>query len=323
MAFKAKQTAIGTAALRAIEHHTSPEQRLCSDPLARPLCGRWLGPLLSPFASRHVLQPMLRLRERQLPGVVGVLLCRFAYLDDVFRDALSNGVRSVVILGAGFDSRAYRLPGADAVIVFEVDHPSVQDLKRSRLRRHLGTLPSHVRFVPIDFDTQDLAVALAAAGYEPVTRTLFMWEGVSQYVSRAALEGTLDYVGGTAPGNQLVFSYVLQRFIDDRSAYPELSPLWDTMRTGDEPFWKSGLDPEHLADTLSRFSLRLSEDIGAPEHRTRYLIPKGRSLNVCDIERIAVAEVKGFSTIHDRGPRGPSGGSTMSVQDSDMERLGS
>ena len=237
--------------------------------------------------------------------------------------ALSNGVRSVVILGAGFDSRAYRLPGADAVIVFEVDHPSVQDLKRSRLRRHLGTLPSHVRFVPIDFDTQDLAVALAAAGYEPATRTLFMWEGVSQYVSRAALEGTLDYVSGTAPGNQLVFSYVVQRFIDDRSAYPELSPLWDTMRTGDEPLWKCGLDPEHLADTLSRFSLRLREDIGAPEHRTRYLIPKGRSLKVCDIERIAVAEVKGFSTIHDRGLRGPSSRMTTSVQDSDMERLGS
>ena len=212
----------------------------------------------------------------------------------MLRDALGNGVQSVVNLGAGLDSRPYRIPGADAATFFEVDHPSVQDLKRSRLERHLGTLPSHVRFVPIDFDTQDLAEVLAAAGYEPATRTLFIWEGVSQYVSRAALEGTLGYVGGTAPGNQLVFSYVLQRFIDDRSAYPELSPLWDTMRKGDDPLWKCGLDAAHLADTLSRFSLRLTEDIGAPEHRTRYLIPKGRSLSVCNIERIAIAAVTGF-----------------------------
>ena len=290
--FKAGTTAIATAALRAIESYTAPEQRLFRDPFARPLCGPFLGALLSLFALRHLREPLLRLRERRTPGLLGLLLSRFAYLDDVLREALADGVQSVIILGAGLDSRAYRIPGADTVHVFEVDHPSVQDVKRVRLRRHLGELPSHVRFVSIDFDTQDLAVELEAAGYDSQSRSLFIWEGVSQYVSRAALESTLRYVGGTADGNLLAFSYVLQRFIDDRSAFPELHKLWDQMREGNDPFWKCGLQPEHIADTLSGFSLSVRKDAGPSEHLASYPVLKERSFDVSGIERIVLAEVR-------------------------------
>ena len=227
MAFKAQRTAVSTAVLRALERYVAPDQRLFDDPFARPLCGPLLSTLLSLFAVRPLREWAFRHSERRAPGTVGLLLCRFAYLDDVLRDALADGVRSVVILGAGLDSRAYRVPGAVAARVFEVDHPSVLEVKKTRLQRHLGTLPSHVRFVAVDFETLDLAAALAPSGFDPGTRTLFLWEGVSQYISREALHDTLRFVGRSAPGSRLAFSYVLQRFIDDRSAFPELSVLWD------------------------------------------------------------------------------------------------
>lgn len=292
MEFKAKRTAVGTAVVRAIERYVAPEERLFDDPFARTLCGPFLAPLLSLFALRRLRESTFRRSERRAPGVLGVLLCRFAYLDDVLRNALADGVRSVVILGAGLDSRAYRVPGAAEARVFEVDHPSVQDVKLTRLRRHLGRLPSHVRFVPLDFETQDLAAELAASGFDPATRTLFLCEGVSQYISRTALRDTLRYVGGSAPGSRLAFSYVLQRFIDDRSAFPELSELWDGVRKGDDPLWKSGLRPADVAAILSGYSLRICEEVGASEHLSRYLEPRGRSLGVCEIERIVLAEVQ-------------------------------
>jgi len=291
MAFKAKQTAIGTAALRAIERYTAPEQRLFDDPLAKPLCGPVLGTLLSLFAVRWLREPLLRFRERKAPGVLGGLLCRFAYLDDVLRDALEGNVESVVILGAGLDSRPYRIPGADSACFFEVDQPSLLDTKRHRLARCLGALPSHVRYVPIDFDTQDLGEELSAAGYDSATRTLFIWEGVSQYISREALEGTLRYVGGTASGNRMAFSYVLQSFIDDRSAFPDLGLLWDATCKGEDSLWKCGLDRESLPQTLAGFCLRIVEDMGSSEHEARYLKPKGRSFGVFEIERTVLAEV--------------------------------
>ena len=184
MAFKAQRTAVSTAVVRALERCVEPDRRLFDDLFARPLCGRFLGTLLALFALRPVREWAFRRTEQRAPGVLGVLLCRFAYLDDVLRDALADGVRSVVILGAGLDSRACRVPGAEEARVIEVDHPSVQDVKKTRLRRHLGRLPSHVRFVPLDFETQDLAAELAAAGFDPTARTLFLCEGVSQYITR-------------------------------------------------------------------------------------------------------------------------------------------
>ena len=293
MAFKAQRTAVSTAVLRALERYVAPDQRLFVDPFARPLCGPLLSTLLSLFAVRPLREWAFRHSERRAPGTVGLLLCRFAYLDDVLRDALADGVRSVVILGAGLDSRAYRVPGAAAARVFEVDHPSVLEVKKTRLQRHLGTLPSHVRFVAVDFETLDLAAALAASGFDPGTRTLFLWEGVSQYISREALHDTLRFVGRSAPGSRLAFSYVLQCFIDDRSAFPELSVLWDSACKGDDPLWKSGLHPADVADVLSGFSLRIREEVGASEHVARYLQPRGRGLSVCEIERIVLAEVQG------------------------------
>ena len=127
--------------------------------------------------------------------------------------------------------------------------------------------------------------------YDSATRTLFIWEGVSQYISREALEGTLRYVGGTASGNRLAFSYVMQSFVDDRSAFPDLGLLWDATCKGEDSLWKCGLDRESLPQTLAGFCLRIVEDMGSSEHEARYLKPKGRSFGVFEIERTVLAEV--------------------------------
>ncbi len=195
------------------------------------------------------------------------------------------------MLGAGLDSRAYRIEGAESARFFEVDQPSLLEEKLPRLTRQLGALPSHVQYVPIDFDSQDLGEELTAAGYDRSASTLFIWEGVSQYITREALEATLRYVGRTAPGNRIAFSYVVQSFIEDRSAYPELDLLWRASCKGDDPLWKGGLERESLEETLAGFCLRIVEEIGRREHQARYLEPKGRSLAVFEIERIVLAEV--------------------------------
>ena len=165
----------------SLEHYVAPDQRLFDDPFAWPLCGPFLSTLLSLFAVRPLRKWAFRDSDRRAPGAAGVLLCRFAYMDDVLREALADGVRSVVILGAGLDSRAYRIPGAAAARVFEVDHPSVLDVKKARLRRHLRGLPPHVRFVPLDFETVDLATALAASA-STLPRGRCSCGGVSQYI---------------------------------------------------------------------------------------------------------------------------------------------
>jgi len=123
-----------------------------------------------------VRQPLLWYRDRQFPGIIGNLVYRTRFIDDVLESALADGVEQVVILGAGFDTRAYRITGMDSIDVFEVDHPEAQVTKRERLESVFGKIPSHT-LVPIDFDAQSLAAALNRADFDFGKKMLFIWEG--------------------------------------------------------------------------------------------------------------------------------------------------
>ena len=85
-----------------------------------------------------------------------------------------------MILGAGFDTRPYRLPGVERAKVIEVDLPSVQEDKQEKLRKHLGRLPENVGFVPVDLDAQSLEAPLAKSIFDHSRQAIFVWEGVTQ-----------------------------------------------------------------------------------------------------------------------------------------------
>jgi methyltransferase (TIGR00027 family) len=152
---------------------------------------------------------------------------RTRHIDSVFADALAAGTRQVVILGAGLDSRAYRAPDAvRQTRVFEVDFPPTQEYKKKRVLELLGSLPSHVTYVPIDFTKEDLGTVLAKAGYDRALKTIFIWEGVTFYLPEEAVDATLRFVAtNAAPGSQIVFDYFLASGLKTPTA-----PLKDTMK---------------------------------------------------------------------------------------------
>jgi methyltransferase (TIGR00027 family) len=152
---------------------------------------------------------------------------RTRHIDTEFAAALADGARQVVILGAGLDSRAYRAPDAvRQTRVFEVDFPPTQEYKKNRVRELLGSLPSHVTYVPIDFTKEDLGTVLARAGYDRALETIFVWEGVTFYLPEEAVDATLRFVASNAaPGSRIVFDYFLASGLKTPTA-----PLKDTMK---------------------------------------------------------------------------------------------
>lgn len=236
---------------------------------------------------------LLAVRERQLPGVVGNLLCRTRYIDDALSDALAEGLDQVVILGAGFDSRAYRIPGIDRTHVFEVDHPATQAYKQRRLKRMLGTLPSHVTFVPIDFDQQKFEEAVAAAGFRTGAKTFFIWEGVTQYITAEAVDTTFRYVScNAAAGSWVVFTYILHGIVDGSVRPKGVQRLLSDLERLGEP-WVFGIDPAQVSQYLAARGLVLVDQVGAPEYRERYLNPLGRQVNVFEGEKVVLARIAG------------------------------
>lgn len=288
----ASQTALGTAIGRALESNRAKADRLFEDQFAEeflPLLQRVLLHLL----QLPILGPaLLSLRERQIPGIMGNLLCRTRFLDDTLRDALKHGFRQVVILGAGFDSRADRISGMDQVRVFEVDHPATQSRKRSWIQHRKNGTPSHVTFVPIDFERRALGEAMAAADFDMSARTFVIWEGVTQYIPAAAVEATLEYLAQLKPGSRIAFTYVHRGLIDGSAPMDGAQKLMAQLARYGEP-WRFGIDPSSLRGYLAGHRLRLVADVGATEYRTRYLEPLDRKMNLFAGERIAIAEVVG------------------------------
>jgi methyltransferase (TIGR00027 family) len=151
-------------------------------------------------------------------------------MDDLLSDTLEQGLRQVVILGAGFDSRAYRFDRLkDGVKVFEVDHPATQQAKVKKLTRILGPggLPDYITFVPIDFTRETLEVRLPECGYSDRLKTLFIWEGVTMYLDAPSVDATLAFVSHhSAPGSAVVFDYMYQGVLDGRvKGHSEVSSM--------------------------------------------------------------------------------------------------
>ncbi|GAI73757.1 unnamed protein product, partial [marine sediment metagenome] len=124
------------------------------------------------------------------------------------------------------------------------------------------------------------------------SKTLFIWEGVTQYISKEANDSTLKYVAQGAPGSKIVFSYILKSFIDGKNIHDGIKLMYKHMCKKNNPLWIYGLDPTDIGDYLSKYSLSLIEDIGSEEVQERYMKLVNLDLKVFEIERIALAGVK-------------------------------
>jgi len=282
-------TALGAATCRLIEQYQPEEIRLFHDPLVKDLVGTPIRVLMQ-FASMRTLT--MRQMDAITPGIYGVQIARTRFIDDAVRDALARGIGQVIILGAGLDTRPYRLAGMQDVKNFEVDLPWVQAEKKKKLQKRFGHLPPHVTFLPLDFDTQSLETVFTATAFDPANPAVFVWEGVTQYLSEKAVRQTLAFIGTSAPGSIFVFTYILKSLIERRSGIPGADRMMDRMARQGSP-WLFGLSCESLASLLEPFHLRLLADVGSADYQTTYFKPMKRELVVSAMERIAQATVTG------------------------------
>ena len=201
-------TAAGIALARAIESEKPADERICYDPYARQFIPAWMYHIFGFFIKSGY-------SERRGPGVNGFLVARDRYIDDVLRKFLDESLPQIVILGAGYDSRAYRFDLANQVEIFEVDHPATQADKLSKLQSVFGKMPDHIIYVPIDFNTQTLEERLMESEYAPNLKTLFIWQGVTMYLTSDAIDTTLAFVvRHSGPDSAIVFDYLYREVLD-------------------------------------------------------------------------------------------------------------
>jgi methyltransferase (TIGR00027 family) len=206
-------TAEGTVAMRYAEWLAPEDKRKCSDPMAKdfvPAKFRILG------KSRVGAWIAIRTVEWLIPGMIAYIVGRTKLIDEYVAQRIDEGIDQMVVMGAGYDSRAYRFakPGGRAK-VFEVDFLATQEVKKAKVRKLLGSLPDHVVYVPVDFDEVTLGDGLFAAGFDRSAKTLFTWEGVTPYITPQGMDETLAFVAkNSGPGSSIILDYIYISALD-------------------------------------------------------------------------------------------------------------
>lgn len=224
--------ALWSAGAKAFEYSLPPHMRIIEDPLAH-------------YYSGSAGLKMVRMLQVFNPALRKAIVLRARFIDDYACESINNGYSQIVIMGAGYDSRYWRIPEFRDANIFELDLESTQLIKKSLTRRLVGSLPSNIKYVSLDFSKHDMIKKLLANGFKKHAKTLFIWEGVSLFLN---LEIVLDILGRIAQlgnENRVVFDFVPLELVEGETKFPGNQKLIELCASIKEPL-TFGCEPEKM-----------------------------------------------------------------------------
>jgi methyltransferase (TIGR00027 family) len=244
--------------------------------------------MLPPDVAAHVRERPRDFDRSPLARYLRALLAvRSRFAEDRLAEAVARGVTQYVIVGAGFDTFAYRNP-YPALRVFELDHPATQAVKRRRVAEAKLEVGENVTYVAADLAEVPLRDALVRGGFDESQPAVFAWLGVVPYLERPAIEAVLRYVASLPRRTEIVFDYGVP---------PKSLPLivrifyWRVARrvaAAGEP-WKSYFTGDEMQTLLRTAGFDTIEDLGADEINARYFAGRRDGLKVGNAGRTARA----------------------------------
>lgn len=273
------RTALSTAQHRAA-HQLLERPVVFEDPIALRIIGSPTSISLVQHVNRYGAQSSRSLRAH--------LVARSRLAEDELARGYRQGVRQYLVLGAGLDTFAYRNPYAD-LKVFEVDHPSTQAWKREQLRNSQIEPPASLTFVPVDFETQSLAARLTEAGFRMDLPVVVSWLGVSMYLTRDAVMGTLQLVARRcALGSSIVFDYLPTLESLDPLERPAHLLMAESVARIGEP-WISRFDTQAFVTELRELGFSRAQSLGTTELNARYFADRSDGFRIVGSSQIMVA----------------------------------
>ena len=227
--------------------------------------------------------------DRVFSGGMTLAALRTRCMDDYLKESIDDGIEQLVILGAGYDSRAFRFNALrEKVKVFEVDHPDSQRIKKEKVRKIFGSLPDHVVYVPIDYDKDKMAEKLFESGYDKDLKTMFIWEGVTCFLTAEAVDETLAFVvNNSGEGSSIIFDYAYESVIDGRMKEAEKFRRYAAKRGEPATF---GIEEGVIEEFLGKRGFGQVKDMNAKSLEDTYF--KGTNRKTCPFFAIVHATVK-------------------------------
>lgn len=279
-------------ALHRVAESRKPEgERICYDPYAV----YFVDPETLAFAASNPekTKEMSEYYESLFPGLANSIRARVRYFDDFVKGSLDEGLRQLVILGAGYDTRAYRIEGLKGnVRVFEVDHPDTQSVKIEKVKEIFGALSDHVIYVPVDFETDNFGERLAAQGYDRSLKTLFLLEGLVMYIPPEAVDETLSFIAkNSGKGSTILFDYYPESVVDG-TCEPEVGKnIRNYTKQQGEPL-QFGIREGTVEAFLAERGFSRVQNVTAEEYKKMYFHGINKDREVCDLLFFAHAVIQ-------------------------------
>jgi methyltransferase (TIGR00027 family) len=256
---QASVTALGAAGHRAA-HQILERGLVFTDPLALRILGQDAADAIALAKQRPERRP-LRL----------FIAMRSRFAEDSARRAIADGVRQILVMGAGLDTFAYRLEQTQDMRVFELDHPATQAEKRRRLTEAQISAPAHVSYVAHDFEGGSMTAALKAAGFDPDRGAFVLWLGVTPYLTEEAVLATLGELASWPGGTEVVFDYANPpEAVDEPNARNFHREMAERVAASGEPF-RCYFDTPELHARARELGFAEIEDLDRSALVARYL----------------------------------------------------
>ncbi len=247
----------------------------------------YLAEVFLPFSYRFLLKfNQIRANTKAkldalFPGMTEFIIARTVYFDGLFAAALMERTPQIVLLGAGYDSRACRFAKLnDGTKIYELDIAPTQERKKQCLKRANIQVRRQVKFVPIDFNRESLQDVLDRAGWQPQQETLFIWEGVTYYLLPEAVEAVLEFISRAAQKDSTIaFDYSIPLTEDNWNDYYGAKEFVHSMREyqANEAILFS-IGEGEIESYLAQQNLRLIEHLDNNEIERKYLINDNETL---------------------------------------------
>ncbi|MCK9150829.1 SAM-dependent methyltransferase [Methanobacterium alcaliphilum] len=280
----------GIAMQRFAESSKSENERICYDPYAI----HFISPEIIKFGKEHPEEAKLKVEQMEqfLPGLSSSIIARVRYFDDFVEKSIKDGLEQLVILGAGYDTRAYRIDGLkEKINVFEVDHPNTQSFKIKKIKEIFGSTPKNVTYVPVDFESEELGERLLKEDYDPFKKTLFIMEGLIMYIPEDAVEKTLSFiVKNSYNDSSLIFDYYPESVIDGTCNMEIGNNIRNYLFQMGEPL-QFGIAEGRIEEFLKNRGFSQVRNISSEDYKNEYFNDKNQNRDVCSLLSLAHAVI--------------------------------
>jgi methyltransferase (TIGR00027 family) len=283
------RTAQYMALFRAIETERPVSKRLFTDNYAINFLDNGLKTVAKISGLPVIGSFIPKIIHRKALGALSSGTARTKFIDDLLLQTIRDGIQQVLILGAGFDTRALRLDFMREIPVIEIDHPDTSKFKIEKLKQQ-RPLPDNVRYLQLDFNKQSLDDLAQNNKIDFSKPTTIIWEGVTNYLEQEAIDKTFKFIGRFSVNSFVIFTYIHKHVLDNATAFEGTEKFFENLKQNEER-WTFGFLPSELPKYLQQFRLALMDDKGATEYRGKYIPERKGLLSGYEFYRVAFAKL--------------------------------